>query len=65
MDKELLARKLYCQRINNMVGFHHIDEETISELWESRTNPVDAAKSILSENDSFEGPAWLSRYLQR
>ncbi|MDV7104034.1 hypothetical protein R3X26_06365 [Vibrio sp. TH_r3] len=65
MDKELLARKLYCQRINNMVGSHHIDEQIISELWESRTNPVDAVKSILSENDSFDGPAWLSRYLQR
>lgn len=65
MDKELLARKLYGQRINSMVGSQEIDEETMSELWESRTTPADAARNIMSERDEFEGPAWLSRFLHR
>lgn len=65
MDKELLARKLYGQRINSMVGSQEIDDETMSELWESRTTPAEAAKAIMSEHDDFEGPAWLSRYLHR
>ncbi|MFC1234864.1 hypothetical protein [Vibrio sp. F74] len=65
MDKELLARKLYGKRINSMVGSQKIDEETMSELWESRTTPADAARSIMSEHDEFEGPVWLSRFLHR
>lgn len=65
MDKELLARKLYSQRINSMVGSHEIDDATMTELWENRTAPSEAAKSILTEDDRFHGPAWLSRYLNR
>ena len=65
MDRELLARKLYSQRVNSMVGSQDIDDEAMSELWESRTAPVDAAKSLMPEEEHFEGPAWLSRYLNR
>lgn len=65
MDKELLARKLYGQRINSMVGSQEIDDDTMSELWENRTTPVEAAKALKAEHDDFSGPAWLSRYLHR
>ena len=65
MDRDLLARKLYVERVSELVG-QDIDDEVITELWESKATPAEAAKSILEEdNKSFEGPAWLSRYLNR
>ncbi|MGF1694812.1 hypothetical protein L4D20_09775 [Vibrio kyushuensis] len=65
MDKELLARKLYVERVNALVGDHEIDEAMLIELWENKASPSDAAKAILSEDNGFDGPAWLSRYLNR
>ena len=64
MDRDLLARKLYVERVSELVG-QDIDEEVITELWESRATPAEAAKAIQDDEKSFEGPAWLSRYLNR
>ncbi|WP_047046781.1 hypothetical protein [Vibrio mexicanus] len=65
MDKELLARKLYVERVSALVGDHELDEQLLSEMWESKASPSDAAKAMLSEDNGFDGPAWLSRYLNR
>ncbi len=65
MDKELLARKLYAQRVNQMVGEQIVDEQTMTQFWESKAAPCDAAKAILHTENEFQGPAWLSRYLKR
>ncbi|EJN6827295.1 hypothetical protein ATY35_06135 [Vibrio cidicii] len=64
MDKDLLARKLYLERVSTLVGQHEIDEELITEMWENRASPSEAAKVIL-EGEHFSGPAWLNRYLNR
>ncbi|WP_375753195.1 hypothetical protein [Vibrio sp. HN007] len=65
MDKDLLARKLYGERVSRLTGNQDIDEATLDELWESKASPADAAKSIMTEDNGFDGPAWLSRYLNR
>ncbi|MCW8335128.1 hypothetical protein J4N42_04715 [Vibrio sp. SCSIO 43135] len=65
MDRELLARKLYLERVSALVGDHEIDEEVLTEMWQNKASPSEAAKAILSDDNSFEGPAWLSRYLNR
>ena len=65
MDKELLARKLYVERVNALVGDHEVDESVLTEMWESKASPSDAAKAILSDDNGFDGPTWLSRYLNR
>jgi hypothetical protein len=65
MDRDLLARKLYVERVSELVG-QDVDEETLTELWESKATPAEAAKAILEDDHKgFEGPAWLSRYLNR
>lgn len=65
MDKDLLARKLYVERVSSLIGNHEIDEDRITELWQNRASPAEAAKAILGEDEQFHGPAWLSRYLNR
>ncbi|WED22554.1 hypothetical protein L3Q72_03935 [Vibrio sp. JC009] len=65
MDRDLLARKLYGERVSRLANNQEIDEDTLTELWESKANPAEAAKSITEDEQSFEGPAWLSRYLNR
>ena len=46
MDKELLAKKLYGQRVNALVKDSQVESDMIDELWESKTSPNDAAKLI-------------------
>ncbi|WP_070967487.1 hypothetical protein [Vibrio sonorensis] len=65
MDKDLLARKLYSERVNSLVGDRDVDEALISELWENKASPSEAAKYIMDNQNEFAGPAWLSRYLNR
>ncbi|WP_162045983.1 hypothetical protein [Vibrio taketomensis] len=65
MDKELLARKLYSERVNSLLGDCQLDQSILSEMWESKASPSDAAKAIIDSQSEFEGPAWLSRYLNR
>ncbi|MGC9401459.1 hypothetical protein [Vibrio genomosp. F10] len=65
MDKELLARKLYVERVNALMGDSEINETVLTEMWESKASPADAAKAMLNEDNGFDGPAWLSRYLNR
>jgi|GEM_PF-876446 len=65
MDKELLARRLYSERVSALMGDHSIDEELLIELWESKATPAEAAKALMSVDEAFEGPAWLQRYLHR
>lgn len=55
MDKDLLARKLYLERVSTLVGQHEIDEELITEMWQNRASPAEAAKVIL-EGEHFSGP---------
>lgn len=66
MDRELLARKLYGERVSRLTGNQAIDDEVLSNLWESKATPTEAAKVIMGEDSAgFDGPAWLSRYLKR
>ncbi|BCL68944.1 conserved hypothetical protein [Vibrio nigripulchritudo MADA3029] len=64
MDKELLARRLYVERVTSLVGNHDIDEDMLNQLWEEKATPSEAANALMSD-DSFQGPAWLERYLNR
>tara|TARA_Y100001956_G_scaffold82116_1_gene101805 strand:+ start:2160 stop:2360 length:201 start_codon:yes stop_codon:yes gene_type:complete len=65
MDKELLARKLYSERVSSLVGDKDLDEELLEQMWENKASPTEAAKAMLEEQNEFSGPAWLSRYLNR
>ncbi|OMO24743.1 hypothetical protein [Vibrio lentus] len=65
MDKELLAKKLYCKRVNSLVGDAQMDGNVLDEMWESKASPTDAAKAIQSSDTDFTGAPWLSRYLNR
>ncbi|EGU54930.1 hypothetical protein VINI7043_26760 [Vibrio nigripulchritudo ATCC 27043] len=64
MDKELLARRLYVERVTSLVGNHDIDEDMLNQLWEEKATPSEAANALMND-DSFQGPAWLERYLNR
>ncbi|CAK1783217.1 hypothetical protein FB440_105276 [Vibrio crassostreae] len=65
MDKELLAKKLYCQRVNSLARGTELDGNILDEMWESKTPPTDAVKAIQPCDNHFEGASWLSRYLSR
>ncbi len=65
MDKELLAKKLYCKRVNSLARGTELDGHVLDEMWESKTSPTDAAKAIQPDDNHFEGAPWLSRYLGR
>jgi hypothetical protein len=66
MDKELLARKLYSERVSALVGGKELDEEILDQMWESKASPSQAARAMMDEsNHAFHGPAWLSRYLNK
>ncbi|MGF1742131.1 hypothetical protein L4C34_13805 [Vibrio profundum] len=66
MDKELLARKLYTERVSALLGDQDLDEALLVEMWQNKASPSDAAKAMVQGgDDTFEGPAWLSRYLNR
>lgn len=65
MDKDLLARKLYSERVNSLIGDKELDEELLEQMWENKASPTEAAKAMTEEQGEFSGPAWLSRYLSR
>lgn len=66
MDKELLARKLYSERVSALTGGKELDEEILEQMWENKTSPSEAARAMTDvEPDGFSGPAWLSRYLNK
>ncbi|WP_394247466.1 hypothetical protein [Vibrio profundi] len=65
MDKELLAKKLYSERVNSLLGDEQMDEDILTEMWECKASPSDAAKAMQSPDDAFEAAPWLSRYLNR
>ncbi|GAB2656825.1 hypothetical protein [Vibrio panuliri] len=65
MDKELLARKLYSERVTSMLGDCQLDESILTEMWESKASPSEAARAIIDSQNEFDGPAWLSRYLNK
>ncbi|MCG3730396.1 hypothetical protein [Vibrio cincinnatiensis] len=66
MDKELLARKLYVERVHALVGDNPIDGALLDTMWENKASPVDAAKAMLSSaSHGYDAPVWLSRYLNR
>ncbi|MGR5249708.1 hypothetical protein ACPV4Z_14600 [Vibrio aestuarianus] len=65
MDKELLARKLYVERVSALMGDQQIDEIILEDMWESRASPADAAKAMTQVESGYEAPMWLSRYLNR
>lgn len=65
MDRELLARKLYMERVSALMGDHQIDEIILEDMWENRASPAEAAKAMTQTDNGYEGPAWLSRYLNR
>ncbi|MGL6171896.1 MAG: hypothetical protein ACRC1S_08405 [Vibrio sp.] len=66
MDKELLARKLYVERVEALLGAQSLNENMLEEMWQHRTSPGDAAKALTNNPISAgERPAWLARYLHR
>lgn len=66
MDKELLARKLYSERVSALTGEKELDEEILDQMWENRASPSEAAKAMKDEHqEDFSGPAWLNRYLNK
>ncbi|EGQ9170289.1 hypothetical protein F8Y90_12810 [Vibrio cholerae] len=67
MDKELLARKLYVERVEALLGDQPIDEHILEEMWENRASPSEAAKAMMTMTSSsgYDAPAWLARYLNR
>ncbi|OED63743.1 hypothetical protein A143_00365 [Vibrio splendidus ZS-139] len=64
MDKELLAKKLYCKRVSSLARGTELDGHVLDEMWENKTSPTDAVKAILPNDNHFEGAPWLSRYLK-
>ncbi|AYV22114.1 MULTISPECIES: hypothetical protein [Vibrio] len=64
MDKELLARKLYDQRVSELVGDSAIDQHELDELWNSKVSPSQAAEQ-LKQSDNVIAPGWLTRYLNK
>ncbi|MEF1255491.1 MULTISPECIES: hypothetical protein [unclassified Vibrio] len=66
MDRELLARKLYSERVSALTGGKEVDEELLDEMWENRASPAEAAKALSDcQQEGFTGPAWLTRYLNK
>jgi hypothetical protein len=66
MDKELLARRLYVERVSELMGDHQIDEEILEQMWESRATPAEAAKAMSEVVGNQSNTAgWLQRYLKR
>ncbi|MFV0447108.1 MAG: hypothetical protein ACK5MF_01355 [Vibrio sp.] len=68
MDKELLARKLYVERVMSLMGDHTIDDDILEFMWECKASPEEAAKAMLPQVQltSLEvGAKWVNRYLNR
>ncbi|MBF8999908.1 MULTISPECIES: hypothetical protein [Vibrio] len=68
MDKDLLAHKLYVERVTALMGDNLIDYQILDQMWEAKASPSDAAKAMLMQqqgDSNFECPAWLNRYLTR
>ncbi|MGF1908221.1 hypothetical protein L4C38_02140 [Vibrio kasasachensis] len=65
MDKELLARKLYSERVSTLLGDCQLNESILTEMWETKASPSEAARAIIDSQNEFDGPAWLSRYLHK
>ncbi len=64
MDKELLARKLYVERVTALLGDNSIDDDILEVMWESKASPAEAAKAMIPQSSDVSSP-WLSRYLNR
>ncbi len=64
MDKELLARKLYIERVSKLLGDNSIDDDILEVMWECKASPEDAAKAMMPQSNQVSSP-WLSRYLNR
>ena len=65
MDRDLLARKLYSERVSALLGDQELNEELLNEMWENKASLSEAARAMTDGQNDFEGPAWLSRYLNR
>ncbi|MEF2506767.1 hypothetical protein V4D06_02290 [Vibrio mimicus] len=67
MDKELLARKLYVERVEALLGDQPIDEHILEEMWGNRASPSEAAKAMttMGSSSGYDAPPWLARYLNR
>jgi hypothetical protein len=66
MDKELLARRIYVERVTAILGDESVDEAMLEQMWEDKIPPSDVAKAMQAAQDPcFEGAPWLQRYLNR
>ena len=65
MDKELLAKKLYCKRVSSLMGDAQLDDNVLDEMWDSKTSPTRVVKALQTPEHQFHGAPWLSRYLNR
>ncbi|MCW8347325.1 MULTISPECIES: hypothetical protein [Vibrio] len=65
MDRELLARKLYDQRVSKLIGDKHVDSQRLDLLWEEKVSPQHAVEHLKSSEEEHSPPTWLSRYLNR
>lgn len=65
MDREQLAKRLYSERVHELMGDQIVDESMLERLWESKATPQEAVKALQSQDMPFSGSPWLQRYLNR
>jgi hypothetical protein len=63
MDKECLARKLYAERVSELMGAHDIDDAVLEQMWENRATPAQAVKLMIDQELNAISSGWVKRYL--
>ena len=65
MDKEQLAKKLYNERVTELMGESIFDAAQLEQLWKDKASPQEAVKVLREMENQFSGAPWLQRYLER
>ncbi|MFH4617914.1 hypothetical protein [Vibrio furnissii] len=65
MDKELLARKLYVERVSELMGDQPINQALLDTLWDNKASPAEAARVMSEMGTGYDAPSWMARYLNR
>ncbi|ENN6813342.1 hypothetical protein ACAG41_003158 [Vibrio fluvialis] len=65
MDKELLARNLYVERVSALMGDQPINQALLDTLWENKASPAEAARVMCEIGTGYDAPPWMARYLNR
>ncbi|EME3968572.1 hypothetical protein VYH29_000624 [Vibrio fluvialis] len=56
MDKELLARKLYVERVSALMGDQPINQALLDTLWENKASPAEAARVMCEIGTGYDAP---------